>query len=102
MRTFKIFLVFIIFHWDDGCNGKILPCKDSPLSKVCFLVDEAEDYVLTNSPSPLPTMIDITIEINGINEVDEEKQAVELSLRIILEWQDSRLSVNRSKEDFDK
>ena len=66
---------------------------------MCFL---EEDYVLTNSPQPLPTMIDITIEINAINEVDEEKQAVELSLKIVLDWQDNRLSVNRSEEDFNK
>ena len=69
---------------------------------MCFLVEEAQDYVPTNSPQPLPSMIDITIQINDINEVDEEKQAVELSLRIMLDWQDNRLSVNRSKEDFNK
>ena len=91
--------MFLILHWNLGCNGKILPCKHSPLSTVCFL---EEGYVRTNSPQPLPTMIDITIEINAIIEVDEEIQAVELSLKIILEWQENRLSANQSKEDIDK
>ena len=91
--------MFLILHWNLGCNGKILPCKHSPLSTVCFL---EEGYVRTNSPQPLPTMIDITIEINAIIEVNEEIQAVELSLKIILEWQENRLSANQSKEDIDK
>ena len=101
MKNFKIFPVLVILHWNYGCDGKILPCKNSHLSKVCFLVDEAEGYIHTNSPQPLPTMIDITIDILAINEVDEEKQAVELSLKTTLDWQDSRLSVNRTKEEFD-
>ena len=94
--------MLIILHRNFGCNGKILPCNKSALSKVCFLVEEAEDYVPTNSPEPLPTMVNISIQINDINEVDEDKQALELSLYIILEWQDNRLSVNRSKEDSNK
>ena len=99
MGNFIILLILIILSRNFGIKGEILPCNNGPLSTVCFL---EEDYVLTNSPQPLPTMIDITIQINAINEVDEEKQAVELSLKVILEWQDKRLSVNRSKEDVDR
>ena len=47
-------------------------------------------------------MIDLIVKVNDINEVNEEEQTVELSLRAILDWQDSRLSVNQSKEDIDK
>ena len=66
---------------------------------MCFL---KEDYVPTKSPPPWPTMIDLIVKVNDINEVNEEEQTVELSLRAILDWQDSRLSVNQSKEDIDK
>ena len=99
MGNFIILLILIILSRNFGIKGEILPCNNGPLSTVCFL---EEDYVPTKSPKPLPTMIDITIEIIDIKEVDEEKQAVELSLKIILDWQDNRLSVNRSKEDFNK
>ena len=90
--------MLIILHWNLGCNGKILPCNESVQSKVCFL---KEDYVPTNSPQPLPTLIDIIIQVKDIIEVNEEEQTVELSLRAILDWHDSRLSVNQSKEDID-
>ena len=69
---------------------------------MCILVEEVKDYVPTNSPQPLPTMIDIIIKVDDINEVDEEEQTVELSLRITLFWNDSRLSATQSKEDIDK
>ena len=91
--------MLIILHWNLGCNGKILPCNESVQSKVCFL---KEDYVPTKSPSPWPTMIDLIVKVNDINEVNEEEQTVELSLKVTLDWHDSRLSVNQSKEDIDK
>ena len=99
MKSCRDILILIFLHWNFGCNGNILPSNKSALSKVCFLV---EDYVRTNSPEPTPTMIDITMQLDGINEVDEEKQAVELSMKFILTWYDDRLSVNRSKEDIDR
>ena len=58
------------------CNGDILPCKKSVESKLCFLADKTDEYVTTKSPEPIPTLINITLTINDIFEVDEEKKSV--------------------------
>ena len=81
------------------CNGEILPCKKSVESKLCFFADNIHEYVKTISPEPIPTLINITITINDIFEVDEEKKSVTLAMKIILEWFDFRLDVKRSKEE---
>ena len=95
--------MLMFLHWNFHCNGIILPCNKSVDSKVCFLVEEAEDYVPTNSPTPLPTTVGIIIKVDDINEVHEEEQSVELSLRITLFWNDSRLSATQqSKSSIDE
>ena len=75
-----------------------MPCKQSVESKVCFLVDKLEDYVPTQEGVPIPLLLNSTINVNDIIEVDEEMETITLSLKIILEWYDYRLSVNRSQE----
>ena len=94
-------LIFIII-WNPYCNAKILPCKDSVKLKVCFLVDKPEDYVPTNEPGPRPFLVNTTINVNDIIAVDEEMKTITLALKIILEWYDHRISVNKSEEDQEK
>ena len=81
------------------CNAKVLPCKDSVESKLCLMVDKVEDYVTTKSPEPIPTFINITLTINDIIDVDEDKKTITLIMKIILEWFDFKLNVKRSLEE---
>ena len=90
--------IFFIVIGISCCNAKFKPCNESVESKVCILVDDIDDYVPTNTPKPLPAFIDITITVNNIIEVDEEKQTVSLSLQVTLEWNDTRLSANHTHE----
>ena len=69
---------------------------------ICFLVDDIKDYVSTNNPEPLPTKVDIMLNVFDIIDVDEGSQSVTLILKIVLEWQDFRLDVNRSKVDEER
>ena len=82
-----------------SCNGEITPCKDSVESKVCFLVTTKDGYVPTKNPEPLPTLINVTVNINDILDVNEEKKFVTLSMRITVEWYDFKLDVKRSNEE---
>ena len=61
-------------------------------------MDKLEDYVPTQEGVPIPLLLNSTINVNDIIEVDEEMETITLSLKIILEWYDYRLSVNRSQE----
>ena len=45
----------------------------------------------------MPTKVDIMLNVFDIIDVDEAKQSVTLMLKIVLQWQDFRLDVNRSK-----
>ena len=83
-------------------NGKILACKESVESNVCFNVEQKEDYVDSINPKPWPTEIDIGLKIRDILDVDENQQTVTLSMKAHLEWKDSRLDVKRSKDDKEK
>ena len=43
-----------------------------------------------------------TLRIYDVIGVDEEEQTITLSLKAIVEWQDNRLDVNRSKEYIER
>ena len=53
----------------------------------------------TKNPGPLPTKINITITINDIIGVDEEKKFISLIMRLTLEWFDFKLDVKQTNED---
>ena len=83
------------------CNGKIHQCdsENNVESNVCTLVHPKHIF---DAPKPRPLHIDIKISVEDVTEVDEEKETVTLSLQITLEWNDTRLSLNQTKEDIDK
>ena len=51
------------------------------------------------NPEPLPTQVDIILSVFDIIDVNEAQQTVKLMFKIILEWQDYRMDVNRTTED---
>ena len=54
---------------------------------------------ITVSPDPLPTRVNMSLNIFDIVGVNEEQQTVTLMLRVRLMWQDFQLNVIRSEED---
>ena len=92
-----IFLISTFFGWT--LAGNLVPCMESVESKVCF---KEQDYVRTVNPQPLPTQINIIISVFDIIDVDEAQQTVTLMLKIVLEWQDYRLDVNRTIEESER
>jgi hypothetical protein len=58
--------------------------------------------VVIVSPNPLPTKVEMSINIYDIIEVNEVHQTVTLMLRVRLMWQDFRLNVTRSDEDLER
>ena len=83
-------------------NGKILTCKESVESNVCFNVEQIQDYVDSINPKPWPTEINIGLKVRDIIDVDENYQTVELLMKAHLEWKDNRLDVKRSNDDKEK
>ena len=53
----------------------------------------------TVSPDPIPTRVNMSLNIFEIVGVNEEQQTVTLMLRVRLMWQDFQLDVTRSDED---
>ena len=58
--------------------------------------------IQTVSPKPLPTKVEMSLNIYDIVEVNEVQQTVTLMLKIILNWQDFLLDVIRSDEDLER
>ena len=54
----SIWVVFVM-------GGKMLPCKDSVDSYICFDVETIQDYIHTNNPEPLPTKVNISLKDIG-------------------------------------
>ena len=100
MQGARIIVVVIILSIS-SCYGNIHQCnsEENVESNVCTLVHPKHIF---DAPIPRPVDIDITISFEDVTELDEEKETVTLSLRITLEWNDTRLSLNRTKEDIDK
>jgi hypothetical protein len=94
MRYFVEHTIFFMFMAKVSL-GKLLPCSKIT-QKVCT---KSQDYVGEISPDPLPTPINITLKFYEIKGVDETEQTVTLSMKTMMEWQDYRLDVNRSKDD---
>ena len=95
-------LPILVLLLELGVNGAILPCKDSVESKLCLKVNKIDDYITTISPEPIPTLINITITVHDVFDVNEDKKTVTLNMKIILEWFDFRLDVKRSQKEIEK
>jgi hypothetical protein len=54
------------------------------------------------SPKPLPTKVEMSINIYDIIGVNEVQQTVTLMLRVRLMWQDFLLNVTRSDKDLER
>ena len=70
-----------------------LPLCEVVTKKVCI---KNPDYVAELEPIPLPNKIDTKIKFFEVIDVDETKHTVTLSMKIIVDWIDQRLDVNRS------
>ena len=67
--------------------------------KSISFLPKTDEYVPTKNPGPLPTKINITITINDIIGVDEEKKFISLIMRLTLEWFDFKLDVKQTNEE---
>ena len=68
------------------------------MQELCAL----QDYIPTINPDPILVKVNITLIIQEVLEVDETQEIVTLSIRALIEWQDHRLDVNRSKAYIEK
>ena len=59
-------------------------------------------YIQSVSPKPLPTKVEMSLNIYDIVGVNEVQQSVTLMLRIHLLWHDFQLNVKRSDDDLKK
>ena len=80
------------------CLSLFLHCNKSFVDTVCF---KNEKYIPTNSPNPLPTKVNITINFFNVINVDPEEHSVTLMLKMGFRWIDKRLHIQRS-EDYEK
>ena len=84
-------MLLIIFLTKVYCKLKL--CNSSETNVVCF---ENRNYQPTLEPQ-MPTNVNLTFCIHDILEVNENEKTITMSFKLLLEWFDKRLSVNRSK-----
>ena len=87
--------VFLAFLNILCIEAKLDSCEDSLENEICY---GQVPYSPSVNPEPLPNIINITMNVNDVIEVNEEDQTVKLMLKLILEWYDPRISVKRSQE----
>ena len=89
----------VLYHlWAQAYAKKLLQCA-VVMQKVC---SKSFDYVEEISPDPLPTKIVMKLKIFDIVNVDESKHTITLSMKVIVDWNDYRLNVNRSIDYIEK
>ena len=94
----ELMIVIILAFLDYVCAKKsLLPCSEV-MQELCAV----QDYIPTINPDPIPAEVNITLIIQEILNVDETQEIVTLSIKALLEWQDLRLDVNRSKAYIEK
>ena len=102
MTVIRISIYLLSFWFVFVMGGKMLPCKDSVESYICFNVETIQDYVHTNNPEPLPTKVNISLKDIDVIDVDESQQTVTLLMKVRMAWNDDRIDVKRSQSDKDK
>lgn len=81
-------------------GGTILNCNKLVQSQICKNGSELEDFL--SAPHPYPAKVNITANIIDIISLDEEAQTVTMQMKLIFEWVDTRLGVNKSPYDLEK
>ena len=95
--TDMLLKVIIFFTFFTNSYGKIKVCEEKQYSKVC---KTDTTYNKSDPPEPLPIVTNITINFKEIADVDLEKQTITLSLMIVLEWFDYRITLLPSENDI--
>ena len=91
----QLLIITILSFLDDIFAKKsLLPCSEV-MQELCAV----QDYI---NPDPIPAEVNITLIIQEVLVVDETQEIVTLSIKSLLEWQDYRLDVNRSKDYIEK
>ena len=91
-------IITILSFLDYICAKKpLLPCSEV-MQELCVV----QEYIPTINPDPIPAEVNITLMIQEVLAVDETQEIVTLSIKALLEWQDYRLDVNRSKAYIEK
>ena len=98
-QMFSLLVIITILSFLDYICAKkpLLPCSEV-MQELCAI----QDYISTINPDPIPTEVNITLIIQQVLNVDEKQEIVSLSMKALLEWQDKRLDVNRSKTYIEK
>ena len=76
-------------------KSRIANCEESSEDEVCY---QQNPYIVSTSPAPLPTLVNITVKIKDVISINEEKQSMTIKFRFSLGWYDSRLHVKRSDD----
>ena len=90
----KAFLILILTHLA-SCSLEF--CSDGVKSQICKVGDKLQDYKV--APKPFPALVNVTINIISILDVNEEEQTVSLQMKMKLTWSESRLKVFPKQED---
>ena len=98
LRSLEIIIFMLILNFF-GNEAKLESCENSIENEVCY---KDIPYLTSINPEPLPNFINVTLNVNDVTDVNEEDQTVTLMLKLILEWNDPRLSVKRSKEYIER
>ena len=92
-----LWIIIVTFCTQISAKKILLPCNEI-MQELC----KTQNYVTTINPEPIPTKVNITIVSLEVLFVDEIHETVSLSMKVNLEWQDHRLSVNRSMDYIEK
>ena len=93
-----LIIITILSFLDYVCAKKSLLSSSKVMQELCAL----QDYIPTINPDPILVKVNTTLIIQEVLEVDETQEIVTLSIRALIEWQDHRLDVNRSKAYIEK
>ena len=91
--------IFIVLWLPLFSEAKINYCDASLENEVCF---QKKPYISSISPDPLPTSVNITLNVIEAIGIDEEEQTMKVMFNLFLDWYDPRLSVKQSKEYADR
>lgn len=81
-----------------GSEGRLTACAESTSPGLCH---KGDHYSVSDYPSE-PTIVNTTLWIKDISEINVERQAITMFLEVAIEWLDERINFNQRDGNITK
>ena len=97
----KLILIFAVFAFcfclECLCEKHVKQCNETMKGQICHI---NETYMKSEYPVPSPCIVDLSVHLKGIYDIDEDMNTISLFLRLTTLWTDKRINLNQDEKNM--